>query len=73
MISKQNIFVSDRTTNVQFSKMQNKIYGSLVTIQYHTKCTNPLYPKFTYTKFSVNIFGCNFYLVIAYGLILNID
>ena len=34
-------------TNMQFSKMQNKIYGSLVTIQYHTKHTNPLYPKFT--------------------------
>ena len=43
--SVQGIFVSDGTTNMQFSRMQNKIYGSLVSIQYHTKCTNPLYPN----------------------------
>ena len=55
IISIQGIFVSDRTTNMQFSRMQNKIHGSLVTIQYHTKCTNPLYPKFTSKKFSVYI------------------
>ena len=30
--------------------MQNSIYGSFVTIQYHTKCTNPLYSKFTSKK-----------------------
>ena len=73
IISKQSIFVSDRNTNMQFSKMQNKIYGSLVTIQYHTKCTNPIYPKFTSKKFSVYIFCCNFYLVIAYVSILTTD
>ena len=63
--SKQSVFVSDRTTNMQFSKMQNKIYGPLVTIQYHTKCTNPLYSKFTSNKISVYIFCCNLYLVIS--------
>ena len=55
IISKQIIFVSDRTTNMQISKMQNKIYGPLVMIQYHTKCTNPFYPKFTSKTFSVYI------------------
>ena len=33
IISIQDIFVSDRTTNMQFNRMQNKIYESLVTIQ----------------------------------------
>ena len=37
---RQSIFVFDRTTNGQFSKMRNEIYGSLVTIQYHAKCNN---------------------------------
>ena len=69
----QGIFVSDRTINIQFSRMQNKIYGSLVTIQYHTKCTNPLYPKFTSKKISVCIFCCNLYLAITYVLILTTD
>ena len=55
IISKQIIFVSDRTTNMQISKMQNKIYGPLVMIRYHTKCTNPFYPKFTSKTFSVYI------------------
>ena len=73
IISIQGIFVSDRTTNMPFSRMQNKIYGSLVTIQYHTKCTNPLYPKFTSKKFSVNVFCCNLYLFITYVLILTTD
>ena len=51
---KQSIFISDRSTlNMQFSKMQNKIYGSLITIQCNTKCTNPHYPKFTSKKISV--------------------
>ena len=58
---------------MQFSKMQYEIYGSLVTIQYTTKCTNPLYPKFTSNKFSTYIFCCNLYLVIAYVLILTSD
>ena len=55
--SKQSIIVSDRTANVQFSKLQNKIYRSVVTIQYHTKYTNPLYPKFTSKKISFLYFG----------------
>ena len=54
---------------MQFSKMENKIYGSLVTIQYHTKCANPLYPKFTSKKISDYILCCNLYLVITYVLI----
>ena len=73
LISKQSNFVSDRTTNMQFSKMENKMYGSLVTIHYHTKCTKPLYPKFTSKKFSVYIFCYNLYLVIAYVLIPTTD
>ena len=40
--------------------MQNEIYGSLVTIQYHTKYTEPLYPKFTSKIFSVYIFAATF-------------
>ena len=32
---KQSIFLFDRKTNLQFRKMQNEIYGSLITIQYH--------------------------------------
>ena len=27
------------------ANMENKIYGPLVTVQYHAKCTNFLYPK----------------------------
>ena len=69
IISKQSFFVSDRTTNMHFSKMQNKINGSVVTIQYHTKCTNPFYQKFTSKKFSVYIVCCNLNQVIAYVLI----
>ena len=34
---KQSKFVSDRTIALQFTKLQNEIHGSLVTIQYHTK------------------------------------
>ena len=33
--------VSDRNTSLQFSKINNKIYSSLVTIQYYAKCNNP--------------------------------
>ena len=73
MISIQGICIYDRTTNMQFSRMQNKIYGSLVMIQYHTKCTNPLYLKFTSKKFSVYSFCCNLYLVINCVLILITD
>ena len=73
IISIQGIFVSERATNMQFSRMQNKIYGSMVTIQYHTKCTNPLYQKFTSKKFRDYIFCRNLYLVITYVLILTTD
>ena len=52
IIFKQSNFVSDRTITMQFTKMQNEIYGPLVTIPYHAKCTNPLYPNFTSNKFS---------------------
>ena len=58
---------------MQLSKMPNEIYRSLVTKQYHTKCTNPLYPKFTSNKFSAYNFCCNLYLVIACVLIPTTD
>ena len=45
---------------MKFSKMQNKIYGSLVSKQYHTKCTNPLYPKFTSKKLAFILFAATF-------------
>ena len=51
IIAKQSIFVFDRTINLQFSKVQNEMYGSLVTIQYHAKCNNPLYRKFKRNNF----------------------
>ena len=69
----QSNFASDRITTMQFSKKQNEMYRSLVTIQYHTKCTNPLYPKFTSKKRSTYNFCCNLYLVITYVLILTTD
>ena len=53
---KQSNFVSDKTTTMQFRKMQNEIYGSFVTIRYQNKCTNPLYSKFTSNKFNAYIF-----------------
>ena len=56
IIFKHSSFISDRTTTMQFTKMQNEIYGSLVTIQYHAKCTDPLYPKFTCNKFCAYVF-----------------
>ena len=73
MIFKQIIFVIDRIITMQFTKMQIEIHGSLVTIQYYTKCTDPLYPKFTSKKFSALNFCCNLYQVIAYVLILTTD
>ena len=69
LIFKQIIFVIDRIITMQFTKIQSAIHGSLVTIQYYTKCTNPLYPKFTSKKFSALNFWCNLYQVIAYALI----
>ena len=56
IISNQSMFVSDRTTNMQVSKMKNKVYWSFVTIQYRTKCNNPLYQKFANNKFCVFTF-----------------
>ena len=73
IIFKQSNFISNRTITMQLSKMQNEIYGSLITLQYHTKCTDPLYPKFTSNKFSAYIFCCNLYLVNAYVLIPTTD
>ena len=73
IIFKQSKFVSERTITMQFTKLQNEIYGSLVTIQYHTKCTYPLYSKFTCNTFSVNLFCCNLNQVIAYVLIPTTD
>ena len=52
IVFKQIIFVIDRIITLQFTKMQIEIHGSLVTIQYYTKCTDPLYLKFTSKKFS---------------------
>ena len=52
-----------------FNKMQIEVHGSLVTIQYYTKCTDPLYPKFTSKKFRALKFCWNLYQVIAYVLI----
>ena len=49
--------------------MQIEIHGSLVTIQYYNKCTDPFYPKFTSKKISALIFCWNLYQVIAYVLI----
>ena len=46
------MFVIDRIITMQFTKVKFEIHGSLVTIQYYTKCTDPLYPKFTSKKFS---------------------
>ena len=60
IIFKQTIFVIDRIIAIQFTKMQIKIHGSLVTIQYYTKSTDPLYPKFTSKKFSASIFAETF-------------
>ena len=65
-----NTFVFDRTTNLRFNKMQNEIYGSLVTIQYHAKCSNPFFRKFTRTKICFCIFfAANLTWSIAYFLI----
>ena len=73
IISHQSIFVSDGTTNMQCSKMQNAIYGSLVTIQYHVKCNNPYYRKVTRNSFCFYVFCCKPGLVIAKFLIPTTD
>ena len=53
IISKQGSFAFNRTTNLQFRIMQSEIYGSLVTIQYHAECINPLYQNFTSNRIRV--------------------
>ena len=53
IISNQSSFVSNRTTIMQCSKIQNEIYRSLVTIQYHAKWNNSLYRKVTSNKFCI--------------------
>ena len=73
IIFKQIIFVIDRIITMQITKMQIEIHRSLVTIQYYTKCTNPLYPKFTSKKLSALKFCWNLYQVIAYVLIPTTD
>ena len=73
IIFKQIIFVIDRIITMQFTKMQIEIHGSLVTLQYYTKCTDPLYLKFTSKKFSALNFFWNLYQVIAYVLIPTTD
>ena len=73
IIFKKNIFVIDRIITMQLTKVQIEIHGSLVMIQYYTKCTDPLYPKFTSKNFSALNFCCNLYQVITYVLILTTD
>ena len=70
LIFKPIIFVINRIITMQFTKMQIEIHGSLVTIQYYTKCSDPLYPKFISKKFSTLNFCCNLNQVMAYVLIL---
>ena len=70
---KQSIFVSDRTTNMQFSKMQNKIYEPLVRIKCYAKCTHLLYPKLQAKNLAFITFRYSLYLVIAYALIPTTD
>ena len=36
------VFESDKNINMQLNKIQNDIYGSLITIQYRVKYNNPL-------------------------------
>ena len=48
-IFKQNIFVSDRTNNMKFSKMQNKIYGPMDST---TPMYQPSLPKVHKQKFN---------------------
>ena len=59
------MLLSDRITNMQFSKTQNAIDGSLVTIQYRAKCNKPLKQKVTSNKFCFDILCCKLDLVIA--------
>ena len=47
------------------AKCKMKLTGSLVMIQYHTKCNNPLYRKFTSNKICCYIFCCKLDLAIA--------
>ena len=38
-----NIWENKIQTKYAIQQSKNKFYGSLIMIQYHTKCTNPLY------------------------------
>ena len=40
--------VPGRSTNMQCSRMQNEIYGSIVTIQYPAKCDSPPYATWSF-------------------------
>ena len=62
IVNGQRGFAIDRTTTLQISKMENEIYGSLVTTQYHVKCNSPLYRKFTSSKiaFILPVHACLF-------------
>ena len=73
IIFKQIIFVIDRIITMQFTKMHIEIHGSLVTIQFYTKCTDPLYPEFTSKKNSALNFCYNLYQGLAYVLIPTTD
>ena len=58
------MIISDKTTNMQFSRMQNKIYGSLVTMQYHTNVqtlfTQSSQAKnLTFIFFAANLYLCS--------------
>ena len=66
-------FFIGRIITMQFTKMQIEFHGSLVTIQYYSKYTDPLYQKFTSKIFSALIFCWNLYQVIAYVLIPTTD
>ena len=70
--SKQSSFASDKTTNMQFSAIQNKIYGSLVTIQYHIKCTT-LFTQILQAIKLAFIFYCYLNLAIVNVFILISD
>ena len=49
--------------------MQNEIYGLLATIQYHAKCNNCLYQKFTSNKIRFYIFCCKLDLSVTFPLV----
>ena len=64
MISKQSIFVSDRASNMQLGKMQNKIHRPLVRIQYI--CTTPNVPTLFTQSSQANNLGFIFFAEITF-------